>query len=141
MIRYDLKCDRGHGFDSWFSSTSAYDSLSRAGQIDCPECGSVKVDKALMAPKIGSRRALPATEADPAKPDPRAAAIAALRAKIEAESTYVGPRFASEARQMHEGGAPFRAVHGEATLGEAKRLIEDGVPIAPLPFVPKSKVN
>jgi hypothetical protein len=137
MIRYDLTCDQGHAFDSWFASAAAYDRLAAAGHVACPECGSSRVAKALMAPSVVARpdRSLTAPR------DPREAALAELRARIEAESDYVGLSFAAEARAMHEGRAPTRAIHGEAKLEDARKLIEDGVPVAPLPFLPARKAN
>ncbi len=129
MIRYDLVCDRAHGFDAWFGSAAAYDRQAAAGQVTCPDCGSARVSKALMAPAVGSREAT------------RAAALAELRAAVEANSDYVGLRFAAEARAIHEGRAPERSIYGEARPDEARALIEDGVPVAPLPFVPKARAN
>ncbi|WP_131573566.1 DUF1178 family protein, partial [Paracoccus nototheniae] len=73
--------------------------------------------------------------------NPAEAALEALRRKIEASSDYVGLSFAAEARAMHDGDRPARAIHGEARPEEARRLIEDGVPIAPLPFLPRKRTN
>lgn len=137
MIRYALECERKHGFDSWFQSAGAFDSLVAAGHVTCPDCGSSKVHKALMAPQVRptDKSALSA----PA--DPREAALAELRRKVEANSEYVGMEFAAEARRIHEGDAPERSIYGEARADEAKKLIEDGVPVAPLPFLPVRKAN
>lgn len=135
MIRYDLTCDQGHSFDSWFASAAAYDRLAAAGHVACPDCGSAKVAKALMAPAVGKREALTAPR------DPREAALAELRRRVEESSDYVGLSFAAEARAMHEGRIPERAIHGEANPDEARKLIEDGVPVAPLPFLPARKTN
>lgn len=137
MIRYSLACAEGHRFESWFQSAAAYDRLAAAGHVACAVCGGTKVDKALMAPAVASHDEAPlATAATPAEQ-----ALAALRRKIEEESEYVGLSFAAEARAIHEGAAPERAIYGEARPDEAKRLIEDGVPIAPLPFLPTRKAN
>jgi hypothetical protein len=137
MIRYALRCDRDHGFDSWFGSAEAYDRLRAAGHVACPDCGSTAVDKALMAPE---RRPRPGQA--PRRPkDPREAALAELRRQVEENSEYVGLEFATEARRIHEGEAPERSIYGEARLDEARRLIEDGVPVAPLPFLPKARAN
>jgi hypothetical protein len=143
MIRYNLTCSRGHGFDSWFQNAAAFDSLLAAGQVACPVCGDAQVEKTLMAPAV--RPARKAAEA-PARPlaDPQSdleTAIAALRRQIEENSDYVGMNFVTEARRMHAGDAPERAIHGEARPEEAKALIEEGVPVAPLPFLPARKVN
>ena len=143
MIQYSLKCAEGHSFDSWFQSASAFDKLAAVRMVECVVCGGTDVEKAVMAPRVASsdRPAAPGTPAlrDPA--DPRARALAELRRRIEAESEYVGPDFVREARAMHLGDAPERAIHGEARLDEARKLAEEGVPIAPLPFRPKHKEN
>ncbi|MFN6977286.1 MAG: DUF1178 family protein [Gemmobacter sp.] len=143
MIRYDLRCPAGHAFDSWFASAAAYDRLRAAGHVVCPHCGSTAIDKALMAPPVvASRSAVAPKDPTPlSEPDPRAAALAALKREIEARSEYVGLRFATEARRIHAGEAPERMIHGEARADEARALIEDGVPVAPLPFVPTRKAN
>jgi hypothetical protein len=137
MIRYALRCDRDHGFDSWFGSAEAYDRLRAAGHVACPDCGSTVVDKALMAPSVSPAR----DKALAAPRDPREAALAELRRQVEENSEYVGLEFATEARRIHEGEAPERSIYGEARLDEARRLIEDGVPVAPLPFLPKARAN
>ncbi len=138
MIRYDLKCDQGHAFDSWFAGAAAYERLAAAGHVACPDCGSSVIEKALMAPAVTTR--------DTARPlaaprDPQAAALAELRRQVEENSDYVGMSFAAEARAMHEGRSPERAIHGEAKWEEAKSLLEDGIPVAPLPFLPARKTN
>jgi hypothetical protein len=143
MIRYTLKCPEGHGFDSWFATAAAYDRLAAAGHVACPDCGSTRVEKALMAPAVATGEAARRPLSDPPEPgaDPRAAAIAALRREIEAKSDYVGLRFAAEARRMHEGAVPERPIHGEARLDEARALLEEGIPVAPLPFLPTRRAN
>jgi hypothetical protein len=136
MIRYALRCAEGHDFESWFAGAGAFDALASKGLLSCAVCGSPQVEKALMAPKVVSRG-----ESAPAAPRPDLEArIRALREKVEAEATYVGPRFAAEARALHEAGEE-KAIYGEARPAEARALIEDGIPIAPLPFLPKAKAN
>lgn len=138
MIRYSLSCAEGHRFDSWFASAEAFDTLASAGHLSCAVCGTEKVEKALMAPSVKS-------EAEPMPlSGPRSAAeqaLAEIRRHVEENSEYVGMSFAKEARAIHEGAAPERPIYGEARADEARRLIEDGVPVAPLPFLPKSKAN
>jgi len=138
MIRYALRCARGHGFDSWFASAEAFDRLSSARRVACPECGGSDVEKALMAPKVRPARtsaALAAAETE------REKALAKLRDAVEKNSDYVGLGFAAEARAMHEGEKPHRSIYGEASLEDARALLEDGVPVAPLPFTPRAKTN
>lgn len=144
MIRYALKCDRGHAFESWFKSAEAFETLRAAGHLNCTDCGSPNVQKAIMAPRVAAGRD-PAPAMTEAGRDAKAAevkaALAQMRKHVEENSTYVGGNFACEARAMHLGDAPERAIHGEAKPDEARALIEDGVPVMPLPFLPKSKVN
>ncbi len=144
MIRYTLKCDNDHSFDSWFASAEAFDSLHTTGQIACPECGSNAISKALMAPSVSPGRKKgekPAPGALSKPKDPREAALAELRKRVETNSEYVGMNFAAEARRIHDGDAPERSIYGEAKIEEAKKLIEDGVNVAPLPFTPKARAN
>lgn len=141
MIQYSLKCADGHQFDSWFQSASAFDKLQAAGHVACAVCGSGEVSKALMAPRVSHGE--PET---PAKPlttpaNPAEQALAKLRAHVEAHSDYVGTRFAQEARAMHLGETPERPIWGEARPEDAKALVEDGIPVAPLPFTPTRKSN
>lgn len=161
MIHYTLKCANGHAFDSWFQSASAFDKLQAAGHVACTLCGSSEVEKALMAPRVQisskaeiAKQETPSEEAKPADApasppvpslsEPRSdaeKAIAALKEHVEKNSDYVGSDFASEARAMHTGDAPERAIWGEARGDEAKQLIEEGIPVAPLPFMPTRKSN
>lgn len=152
MICYSLKCAASHDFDSWFRTSDAYDGLRASGHIACPICGSTTVEKSLMAPAVRPARRADVTP-QPQGPDtapsgalsaPGSAveeAFAAMRKQVEENSDYVGLNFAAEARQMHDGTLPARAIYGEAKPEEARQLIEDGVPVAPLPFMPRRKTN
>lgn len=138
MIRYTLKCDRDHAFESWFQSAGAFDALEKAGQLACPNCGSSTIGKALMAPAVKPAE----QEARPLTPQTeQEKLLAEVRRHLEENSEYVGMNFASEARAIHAGDAPDRAIYGEARADEARSLIEDGVPVAPLPFMPTRKAN
>jgi hypothetical protein len=142
MIRYALKCAKDHAFESWFQSAAAYDALTKGGRLSCPVCGSDQVEKSLMAPAVRAPRG----EAMPERPleapgSEVEAALAELRRQIEQNSDYVGLNFAAEARRIHAGDVPVRAIYGEARPDEARALIEDGVPVAPLPFIPGRKTN
>ena len=151
MIQFSLRCSNDHRFESWFQSSEAYDKLERSGLITCTVCGVSTVSKAVMAPRVRpARNAVSAAEpaATPAAPEsiqtpanPVEQAIAAIRRHIESTSDYVGLNFATAARAIHDGTAPERAIYGEARPDEARKLIEEGVPIAPLPFIPGRKTN
>lgn len=144
MIRYTLTCGKEHGFESWFQSAGAFESLRSAGQVTCPVCGDASVEKSLMAPSVRPARNAAVL---PTKPDLSAPAskleeaMADLRRHVEANSDYVGVNFVAEARAMHDGTAPERSIYGEAKPEEARKLLEDGIPVAPLPFLPARKTN
>lgn len=139
MIRYALTCSEKHEFDSWFQSAEAYDRLRGAGLVTCSLCGSGEVEKLLMAPAVQPARSAAATLAGPSSPVEEA--FARMRRAVEENSEYVGMRFAAEARAIHDGDAPHRSIYGEAKAEEARSLIEDGVPVAPLPFMPNRRTN
>jgi len=141
MIRFSLRCAAGHRFESWFASGAEYDRLGGAGLLACAVCGERSVEKDLMAPNVGTGTGADAPEPEPVLPRPLAApaspaerALRDLRARIEAVAENVGPGFATEARRIHDGEAPARPILGTARPAEARALIEDGVPIAPLPW-------
>lgn len=142
MIRYALKCADDHRFESWFQSAEAYDSLADRGLVSCPVCGDSEVEKALMAPRVSAVNGDGGEAAERPLQDvahPAEHVLRAMREHVEKHSTYVGPRFAQEARAMHLGEREASAIHGEASREEARTLLEEGVPIAPLPFVARSK--
>ena len=161
MIRYRLTCPKSHAFEGWFASGAAFDVQVKKKQVTCPSCGSAKVTKAMMAPsvvtseqKVASRKQRKARAGDNATVSAEAAAAASpqiaptpeqrqalrelrrLRDKVLARSDYVGPRFAEEARRIHEDGKAGRGIHGEASLDDVKALIEDGIEIFPVPVLP-----
>lgn len=143
MIRYSLICEDGHSFDSWFQSADAFDALAARSLVTCAQCGTARVTKTLMAPAV---RTLPKSDAAPlAASEPPTSEMSekllALRRHVEENADYVGLSFATEARAMHDGDVPERAIYGEARLDEARKLIEDGIPVAPLPFLPKRHAN
>ncbi len=150
MIHYALKCGAGHGFDSWFQSAAAFDRLAAAGMLACAVCGNARVEKSLMAPMVRTAENSAQPPAPAAAPPTQQLAlpttdlqkqIAELRRKVEENSTYVGGGFAAEARAIHDGSAPERSIWGEARPEEARALMEEGVPVAPLPFMPSRKAN
>lgn len=135
MIRYALRCADGHAFEGWFRDADGFERQRDGGMLSCAECGSAEVDRALMAPSVSTARARPLEASKVER------AVAEMRRHVEATSTYVGANFAAEARAMHAGTSEHKAIHGEAAPAEARRLVEEGVPIAPLPFAPRQKAN
>ncbi len=138
MIRYNLKCARAHEFEAWFRSSAAYDEQRRAGQVGCAVCGATEVEKAVMAPALKATAAGAAPDPAPSLTTPASpaeAALAALRRKVETTSDYVGREFATEARRIHDGEGAKRAIWGEASLDDARALKDDGIPVAPIPWM------
>ena len=166
MIRYALNCDQGHAFESWFQNSAAYDKQAKRSLVACPICGSAKVEKAIMAPRLARAEAAepslpspgPALPAGPTPippapmpPIPAGKAPVAimspperellkklkeLRDQITKNADYVGPRFPEEARKIHYGETEHRSIYGEASPEEAKELHEEGIEFQPLPILP-----
>src|SRR6202045_4137677 len=158
MIRYSLRCERGHAFESWFQSSSAYESQEKRKLVNCPVCGTAKVERAIMAPQIVSKKDRDRAEAPaPATtPAPEVAAPTStpllmaqereLRAKLKElrdhivkNADNVGERFPNEARKMHYGDIEHRPIYGEASPDEARALIDEGVEVSPLPVLPDDR--
>ena len=162
MIHYNLRCDKGHGFESWFQSSAAYESQEKRKLVNCPVCGSAKVERAIMAPQIVSKKGrdskreiqsndlpAPAQPAETAAPGSTPLLMAQereLRAKLRElrdhivkNADNVGERFANEARKMHYGDIEHRPIYGEASPEEAKALIDEGVEVSPLPVLPDDR--
>lgn len=130
MIRYTLTCENAHHFDSWFQSSDAFNTLQASGLITCDICGSKQVTKSIMAPAVPQKGNTVNTEQ-----------ITAIKDHVEANADYVGNTFYTEARAMHDGDKPERAIYGQANAEQAKSLIKDGIPVLPLPFIPKKQTN
>jgi hypothetical protein len=163
MIRYNLVCARGHEFESWFDGSAAYDKQAKRGLVECPLCGSAKVEKALMTPRLArsgkSTRAEPAT-AEPATSAPQETAapeaptpvvvispqeqelrtkLRELRGHLVKNAENVGHQFPEEARKMHYGEKKHRSIYGTASPDDAKALHEEGIEFAPLPVLPDER--
>lgn len=144
MIRYALKCDADHGFETWFSASADYDDQAARGLVECPFCGSRAVEKQIMAPAVaGVRKSAAPDDMRQKMQSMMMEAAREVRAHVEQNFDYVGDAFAREARDIHEGRSEKREIYGEATPAEVKKLKEDGVPCAPLPALPPdpSKAN
>jgi hypothetical protein len=132
MIVFDLQClDGCDTFEAWFRSTADYDEQRAGGLVQCPLCQSSNVAKAPMAPRVPRKGSDPLVR------------LAAIQAEMLKDSRWVGDQFVDTARAIHSGEREPEQVHGSATLEQAKSLVEDGVPVAPLPLpvVPPSQVN
>jgi hypothetical protein len=155
MILYQLNCDRQHSFEAWFKDGATADRQLKRKTVECPACGSVTVAKALMAPRVGKKgnaREIAPIE-PPAAPAPAPAVVPAgkaamipaelrqalieVRKQIESNCDYVGDKFADEARKIHEGESEARGIYGEATDAEHEELIEDGIEVTRVPWVPR----
>jgi hypothetical protein len=147
VIRYALRCEAGHGFDSWFGNSAAFDRQAARGLVTCPMCGSAKVEKAIMAPSLGGGR----EAAAPAEPEKTPVAIVSkeevelrkklkeLRDHVTKNADYVGEKFPEEARRMHYGETEHRSIYGEASPDAARALAEEGIEFHPLPRLPDER--
>jgi hypothetical protein len=156
MIRYALNCEHGHAFESWFQNSAAYDKQAKRSLVTCPICGSAKVEKAIMAPRLARSDAAEPMTLPPPMPAPTPAAAPAkqpvaimspperelrkklkeLREHVTRNADYVGPRFPEQARKIHYGEIEHRSIYGEASPEEAKELHEEGIEFHPLPVLP-----
>jgi hypothetical protein len=158
MIRYNLVCARGHEFESWFDGSAAYDKQAKRGLVECPVCGSAKVEKALMTPRLA--RSAKSMRAEPAAPEPATPAapeaptpvavispqeqelrtkLKELREHLVKNAENVGQQFPEEARKMHYGEKEHRSIYGTASPDDAKALHEEGIEFAPLPVLPDER--
>ena len=124
MIAYQLQCRNGHAFEGWFPDSAGFDAQAVDGKLVCPVCNSKKVEKAVMAPAIAGK----AREQADAR-----AALREMRKKVLENAEHVGGQYPDEARKIHYGEAEERAIYGEASGAEVEALLEEGVPVAPLP--------
>jgi hypothetical protein len=155
MIRYALHCEQGHDFESWFQNAAAYDKQAKRSLVTCPICGSAKVEKAIMAPRLNradpsepARMPTPPVSPPPLPPGKAPVAMMSppehelrkklkeLREHITKNADYVGPRFPEQARKIHYGEVEHRSIYGEASPDEAKELHEEGIEFHPLPILP-----
>src|SRR3984893_2605686 len=132
MILFPLRCARGHEFEGWFRDGDAFEAQQKAGDIACPECGDISVEKAVMAPRVGrSRESMPAVS-----PAQFRAALVELRRQVEANGDYVAPRFAEEARRIHYGEIDAHSIYGEASEDESRELSVEGIGFERIPWLP-----
>ena len=142
MIRYALVCDHEHEFEGWFGSSSDFDEQQGGGVLRCPMCNTAGVRKQIMAPAVAGTKRTLTSDLPPAKSQAMMMeAMGRLRQHVEDNFDDMGDAFAAEARAIHEGKAEDRGIYGQATPKEVRELVEDGVPIAPLPPEPPKKAD
>lgn len=153
MIRYALACSEGHSFESWFQDSAAFDKQAKQKLVTCPICGSAKVEKAIMSPRLaGTRKRSKARVPAPARATDKTPVammspqeqelrtkLKELREHLTKNADYVGQRFPEEARKMHYGEIDHRSIYGEASPDEAKKLHEEGIEFHPLPILPDER--
>ncbi len=139
MIKYSLCCENAHTFEGWFSESADFDRQMESGFLTCPVCGSAAISKSLMAPSVSTARKKEAKR-QMAMDLVRREAMAKLKeavSNIRANAEDVGEKFPEEARKIHYGEADARGIIGQASLGEVRDLIEEGIEVAPLPALPE----
>ena len=143
MIRYALICASAHEFEGWFAASADFDDQQARGLVECPVCASKAVSKAIMSPAISGTKRRGLDQAPAPSQAMMMEAMGRIRQHVEDTFDDVGDAFAAEARAIHEGRSEDRGIYGQATSAEVRDLVEDGVPIAPLPPEPikKSELN
>ncbi len=141
MIKYALTCEHEHGFEGWFGSSSDYDDQQARGLLSCPVCNSAAVRKQIMAPAVAGTKKTAAPQAPAVPQAVMMEAMGRLRRHVEETFDDVGDAFAKEARAIHEGKSEDRGIYGQASPAEVRSLVEDGIPVAPLPPEPPKKTE
>lgn len=145
MIKFSLRCNGKHNFDSWFKSSEAFDKLGASGLLSCPICGSNEVKKNVMTPQVQSSsthvKEVKNKPSFSAPPTPADLMMQKLRNLIDTKFENVGEKFVTEVRAMDAGEIPRRSVIGDASLNDAIELLEDGIPVTPVPWLDKRKSN
>lgn len=154
MILYNLRCRKSHLFEAWFHDSAGYDAQVAAGEVACPICGSRKIEKALMAPRLGkgsdSREIAAGSEpeagaagrrqtemrpgAETRKTARALELMRRIRTEVETNFDYVGGNFAEEARRIHYGETDPRNIYGETSDEEASALKDEGVAFGRIPW-------
>ncbi len=138
MITYQLRCDKEHEFEGWFADSSSCDSQLDGHAVECPYCGSVKVSKSIMAPRIAKGASRKSVSVSPAKEAAQLKqALRELRDQVEQNCDYVGDQFAEEARKIHYGEADSRGIYGESSEKEATELADEGIEVSRIPWLPR----
>ena len=153
MILFDLKCGKGHVFEAWFRDGTTAEKQIAGRKIACPSCGTAKVQKAPMAPRIGKSGKPAAAESSTAEPSQPQGVVMTkemaskavqlrkelgeLRKKIEANCDYVGGQFAEEARKIHYGETEARGIYGETSEEQARELNDEGIEFSRVPWLPR----
>jgi hypothetical protein len=133
MIRYALLCEYDHEFEGWFAASADFDDQQARGLIECPVCASKAVRKAIMAPAVSGTKKKGQDVAPAQTQAMMMEAMGRIRRHVEENFDDVGDAFAKEARAIHEGRSEERGIYGQATPKQVRDLVEDGVPVAPLP--------
>lgn len=139
MIRYALICQHDHEFEGWFGASADFDDQQGRGLLECPVCGDKAVRKAIMSPAVAGAKSRSQDQSPAQNHQMMMEAMGRIRRHVEDNFDDVGDAFATEARAIHEGRSEDRGIYGQATSQEVRDLVEDGVPIAPLPPEPKTK--
>jgi hypothetical protein len=153
MIKYALRCEAAHEFESWFTDSASFDMQVKRGFVTCPVCQSARVTKQIMAPRIarsGGKAAEPAPVAAPGPPavveavfDAQAGAMRemarAFASFVTAHTEDVGKAFAEESRKIHHGEADERPIRGQASIEDVRELLEEGIRVLPIPILPEDR--
>ena len=137
MIKYNLTCKCGEIFESWFSSSSEFDSLCKKKLIKCIYCESSSVKKTVMAPNLPSKSNKIFKKTKLEKNIKKQ--LLNFRKYVEKNCTNVGENFSREARSIHYEKKTSQGIYGMATLEETSELIEEGIEIVTVPWIDKSE--
>ena len=138
MIKYNLKCEKNHEFESWFSDSKEFDKLDKKKLLECIYCSSKKIKKSIMAPRISGVKS---TEDNlnflNQKMSLEKNKLIRLRNYVEKNFEYVGNNFSEKVREVYYDKKSKKSIYGSATSEERKELEEEGIDLLSIPWVSK----
>ena len=135
MIKYNLKCENKHEFESWFSESKEYDRLKKKKLIECIFCGSKKIEKYIMSPRILNSKSTKVSENQDLKKFKRD--LINVRKFVEKNFEFVERNFADKIREVYYNKNNKRNIYGVATDKEKEDLKEEGIDLISIPWVEK----
>ena len=138
MIKYILKCNRNHEFESWFSNSEEFDNLNKRQLLECIYCSSKKISKSIMSPMISnlSNKKEKIKEIDKGVIEEKNK-LFQLRKYIETNFDYVGKDFSKKVREIYYDKKNKKAIYGTTTPEERKELVEEGIDLLSIPWISK----
>ncbi len=139
MIKYNLKCENKHEFESWFSDSNEYEKLKKKMLLECIYCSSSKISKSIMSPMVSiskSSNKKIKSNLDNKFVDEKKRLVK-IRRFIEKNFDYVGENFSEKVREIYYNKKTKKAIYGTTTEKERRELLDEGIDLITVPWVNK----